>query len=761
MIPAADVDFEALKQIDREIDDALEQDKWSAERFITLHKRAVYAAAGLEDSFGFLLEVGEPSWTVGGHHGGGLRRLPRRVRELIRLLSEGWEPFFELPSGHSLRWNNEDLDVSEVEVRLKADEAELTVLLTPGANENFLEMQQERGVIRDTLDAELAHGWKLTSPNAVRISTTFKSEHQVAYHFLAQQVCITRGESAPSIWLVPLGSGISLPVSSKNVHRASPVFTKFGMLCSAGAIGVHLRGAFQYTLVECPQLKKNFYYLIIETPNEKFDAAAVDRDLLALQYALGQCITPGLAYGLQETKVTAVRYIYQWANCKSRAKTVPEIDHQCPWVIDLFEHLSVALRGPRGDVMAAVLHSFLQSLDTLIDTSAQELLSGIALLTYDPSSLILRTYGERAFAYLAAHGIKLPAVVLSKIDDIATKLAVRGSITVGADAAELDRYLSLPDQIRSVLTSMIAATVGYQGPIMGDVHRDYSPSWWPDFGVLPSIPDWSASLPPTDERYDIKVDQILVLGERPEHIIIARWALRAAGIPSERLLFSSTFGHQGLLKAVDYAKNLGERLIVVADASSRHIPTAIEGLRTSLALSASAVLICPAVPCVEAWLFADDELARHQKPDAATLRRTLECLPEELSDARALAHRIFGSADLWSRLPIPDVYRAAERSPSLRRFLVSLKKILGIEEDDLPAQSVSRAISRDAIAGLIRDLLAEDTIAWRTSDDSKFTAEELAREVEQGTETGRQYTVDLIAMMINTLSRKARIKDQK
>ena len=180
-------------------------------------------------------------------------------------------------------------------------------------------------------------------------------------------------------------------------------------------------------------------------------------------------------------------------------------------VINLFEHLSVDLRGPRSDFMAAVLHSFLQSLDSLIDTSAQELLSGISLLSYNPSSTIIRTYSERAFTYLMLHGIRLPTEVLSKIDDIATKLALRGSITVGADEAEVDQYLSLPDQIRCVLTAMIAAAVGYHGPIMGDCHRDDPPSWWPDSSALPSIPSWSASLPPKDERYDIKDGQILVL----------------------------------------------------------------------------------------------------------------------------------------------------------------------------------------------------------------------------------------------------------
>ena len=160
---------------------------------------------------------------------------------------------------------------------------------------------------------------------------------------------------------------------------------------------------------------------------------------------------------------------------------------------------------------------------------------------------------------------------------------------------------------------------------------------------------------------------------------------------------------------------------------------------------------------MEAWLFADDDLVRQQILDDTTQRQVLEHLPEELSDARTLAHRIFGPPDLWSDISRPDVYRAAERSPSLRRFLELLTTVLDIKVD-FPAQSVSRAISRNAIAGLIRDLLDKDTIAWRTADESIFTAEALAREVEQGTETGRQYTVDLISMMINTLSRNARRK---
>jgi len=67
-----------------------------------------------------------------------------------------------------------------------------------------------------------------------------------------------------------------------------------------------------------------------------------------------------------------------------------------------------------------------------------------------------------------------------------------------------------------------------------------------------------------------------------------------------------------------------------------------------------------------------------------------------------------------------------------------------------------RTISRDAIAGLIREMMPADAIAWQTSDGDTYTAEEISREVEEGTEIGHQYARDIMRVAIDFLRRQAR-----
>jgi hypothetical protein len=197
---------------------------------------------------------------------------------------------------------------------------------------------------------------------------------------------------------------------------------------------------------------------------------------------------------------------------------------------------------------------------------------------------------------------------------------------------------------------------------------------------------------------------------------------------------------------------------VIVNSVGGHISTATERLRKELDASEE-INVFPAVPSVEAWLFADEGVIKNQKIDERILKHVPDALPDELSNARELAHQVFGPPDLWEGLSQPDLYQAAGRSVSLRHFLDAIARRSGVGAD-LPAQAVSRNISRSAIASLMRDLLAEDAIAWRTLGGETYTADKLAREIEQGTPVGREYAVDLVSMMINMLARSARRKSE-
>lgn len=761
----ADIDFELLKQIDRDIDEAMELGAWSLDLFTSLYDKGTIAAAGNLEALRFLIEVAEPDWPVEPRKGFGVRRLPREIREIIRLLSDGWEPFLALPKGTALSWKDQAIAVNEVEVLLQPDTARLIANLRPETPARPDDFNNQRGIIRDTIEVEFAYGWKLRSSIAIlthRKAKTTKSKHSITYQFQAHDVHISHKKAQPHIWVIPLGIDVSIPVL-RNVFQERIMFSESGWSSSSKSIGLRLQGVFSYVLLKIEKSDNTTpAFLIIENLNETHNEDFINHDILALQFALGQSLPLGLAYGLHGSNVTAVRQVANWASSKAKIQTIPltpEMGSSQQWFVDFFHKLSRALQDGNNNALAAVLHLFLRSLDSLLDVSLQEILSGIAILSRHLNADMRATHGNRAKTYLDAYGISLPDVVHKKIDYAAEQLAMRGEITLGASLDQISKSVDLRDEIRTVLVAMISAKIGYRGPIVGDRFTGRSPSWWPRSTETADVANWSASLSPEDARYGANSDDILILMERPEHETIARWLLTAASIPFTRLKFGS-IGHEGLLRNIKEIAKGRSRIFVIASSQVSHLPTGIELLRSELSLEASHVLLCPAVPYMEAWMLADDDLLRRQDLAEATRRRVLELLPEELFDARTLTHQIFGPPDCWHELPSPDVYRAAERSPSLRRFISGVADALGIKAN-LPAQAVSRSISRSAIAGLIRDLLDKDTIAWRTSDDNNLTAEALAREVEQGTETGRQYTVDLISMMINTLSRTARRKSHQ
>jgi hypothetical protein len=95
------------------------------------------------------------------------------------------------------------------------------------------------------------------------------------------------------------------------------------------------------------------------------------------------------------------------------------------------------------------------------------------------------------------------------------------------------------------------------------------------------------------------------------------------------------------------------------------------------------------------------------------------------------------------------------RSPSLRHFLSWIAKSLNVQID-LPLESAERTISRDAIAGLIREMMPGEVVAWKTCDGHTYTADDISREVEQGTDVGHQYARDVLRVAIDSLRRQAR-----
>lgn len=253
------------------------------------------------------------------------------------------------------------------------------------------------------------------------------------------------------------------------------------------------------------------------------------------------------------------------------------------------------------------------------------------------------------------------------------------------------------------------------------------------------------------EEPDLDAVVLIVEGHADEQIL--QWLLEAAGFPKRRVRILIAQGKQGAAQMAKLAHWKPGRSAVLVDLDERSVPDAKARARDQLGNPPMEVFC--AVPCTEAWLFADDRAALAASKGNERVRLALErSLPEDIEDPKQLALDAFGPSWTWSFLRQIDVGRAAARSSSLRAFLMGLGKLLDFPTDSL-FEGVARSMNRDVISGLIREVTPADTILWRTVDGAELTAAELRRHIEEGDEIGRQYSSDLLRVSRDLLRRSA------
>lgn len=250
---------------------------------------------------------------------------------------------------------------------------------------------------------------------------------------------------------------------------------------------------------------------------------------------------------------------------------------------------------------------------------------------------------------------------------------------------------------------------------------------------------------------------VLLLVEGPTDEQIVTSLLRRAGFPEGAVRVFAPGGGRPTLELADRLSGLG-RLAVLVDADELSLPDAEARARGGLGEGYSGDVYA-AVPEVEAWLLADDQLLAgrvEDDPEARAIVRRLP-LPEEIPSPARLLRDLFGRP--WQRGSFIESYvaemdlgRAAARSPSLRRFLEGLATSAGVSWS--ADEGMSRTLSRDLLSGLLSELPA-DTVAWRSSSGVSLTAAQLRQEIADGTALGRQYAADLLRVSRDLLRRKA------
>lgn len=250
-------------------------------------------------------------------------------------------------------------------------------------------------------------------------------------------------------------------------------------------------------------------------------------------------------------------------------------------------------------------------------------------------------------------------------------------------------------------------------------------------------------------------NKILLLVEGETDRVLLVHLLEATLFPPMVIEVRAAAGFRQLATEAEAADHQGLRVAILADAGEAHLPDAERLVRERLGNPSCTVFV--AIPAVEAWLFADTEVAARNaspEPEIQAMIRRLP-LPEEIPEPKRLAREAFGPPRTWGFLREIDVGRACARSASLSAFLRGLSELSGVPIGGLE-RAVSRSLSRDLLANLLQEVAPSDTVIWRTTDGHAYTAMELERHIREGDELGLQYASDLLRIARDFLGRSAR-----
>lgn len=208
----------------------------------------------------------------------------------------------------------------------------------------------------------------------------------------------------------------------------------------------------------------------------------------------------------------------------------------------------------------------------------------------------------------------------------------------------------------------------------------------------------------------------------------------------------------------------GFRDFVLIDSDEYNIPDSIEVARKQLDISSEEIKVFCAVPCIEAWLFADSNNLSNKFDDKERKNYISRLpLPETIPYPKQTFFNLFvnGKKNNSEEFTIIDeiiksinIETAVSRSPSLRVFINEILGYLG-KETIKYEKILKNSIPRDVFVTLLQELPA-DKIVWKTLDGDVFDAFSLSKEIEEGTDLGKQYVSDLLRISRDMLARKAR-----
>lgn len=164
-----------------------------------------------------------------------------------------------------------------------------------------------------------------------------------------------------------------------------------------------------------------------------------------------------------------------------------------------------------------------------------------------------------------------------------------------------------------------------------------------------------------------------------------------------------------------------------------------------------------AVPCIESWLFADHDNAKEKSKKTIRTEKLLARLPlpDDIPYPHLLARNVFPDNDYQKIMKDSNLDLAASRSPSLRKFILGVAKVLGVESGLQWEREYVRSAGRDVFSKLVDEVTPPDSVIYKTLEGKVITASEMSLHIKNGTKIGMDYSVDVLRISRDLLARKS------
>lgn len=683
------IDFETLQRLDQEADALIREGRWTREAFERLWGEGLKACNGESSWLAFLSYPADPVWIPEGR---GHARIPNSVTELIDRLKNGWSPRLSLSFVEEVLWNDKPLRSARGHVSWVDGGARIS-LRCEAAEGDALKAEQSSyvpgTVVRRTLRTTHAGGWTLASEQGCieTIGLTFEDFQARQVTLLASFPTCSSGRE-PRLWVAALVQPMSVSLGNleiiTNPSRRPPFASRFYYNWGAGHW--RLRGGYTYYLVAVKEDDSKQQFLIIEHDSPQSpDREILSRDMMALQLVMGEAASFPAIYGVTGSEIAAYMSVglRKYDSDQGRARAIPNHLNFERYVEPFFSKLSAALRGETTHRLGAAIEAYLESLSGTVDRQARDLLFSLSTLASwtlreDATAPSTQEIVARAARKL---GFQVPLRILNEIAFYRERLASFGALTetIARSDEEHEREGRLIEALRTCLVAMIAATVGYHGPIRGLQRDEDSPDWWPtkeeaDEVSLRDYVSVTAPSAPIFATFDPGAQFLIV--EHHHHRTIVDALLRAAGFDASSVHILVGDGMHGVRDLLAASMD-SSSVAVLLSSKQKIVPLAQEELREQLSLDVK-VDVLPATPGVEAWLFADDALVLRTMRESQRLPSEIDPSVQDMEDPYEAAHRFFGPPSMWDFLSRADIRRACERSPSLRHFLSWVARSLGV-----------------------------------------------------------------------------------